>query len=307
MWIRHDIQDLYLDDGSAVTIGAFDGVHRGHQALISRMVQEARSKALASLVITFDPLPGQTLGGSEYGVLSTLTERLARIAPLGVAGTVVLPFNRALMDTPARTFVQRMLTHLALQALYIGPDFKLGRGREGDAAFLERLGEQMNYDVHVLTETVLWEGKPVRSSRIRRALRTGDIEEANGCLGYPYALSGIVGSGDKRGRGLGFPTANLMINPDRLLPANGIYVCRAHLSTGTYQALTNIGTRPTFNHSARTVEAYLLDFSADIYGQSLSLDFLTYLRPEARFDSAAALVDQMRRDEIAARSWFATH
>jgi riboflavin kinase / FMN adenylyltransferase len=307
MWIEHDITSLRLNSASAVTIGAFDGVHRGHQALISRMVRESNARELAPLVLTFDPLPGQVLGRGEYGLLSTLDERLERIAALGVVGSVVLPFTDELLDTPARTFVELMRDHLALRALYIGPDFKLGKNREGDVHFLRRAGNQFGYEVHALEETVLWKDTPVGSRRIRRALRAGNIEEANGCLGYAYTVSGVVGHGNKRGHQLGFPTANLIVAEGRLLPAHGIYLCLAHLATGTYPALTNIGTRPTFNHDDTTVEAYLLDFSADIYGEPMKLHFLAYIRPELRFDSAEALVVQMQQDEIEGRAWFAAH
>ncbi len=307
MWIESDIKSLHLTSHSAVAIGAFDGVHRGHQALIGRMVKEAQQRELVPLVLTFDPLPGQVLGRGEYELLTSVGERLDRIASLGVVGTVVLPFTRELMATPARTFVGWIREHLALQALYAGPDFQLGRNREGDISFLKRLGSELGYQVHRVEEMVLWNGTPIRSSRIRRALRSGNIEEANGCLGYAYTLEGIVEHGDKRGHQLGFPTANLAISPDRLLPANGIYVCRAHLATGTYEALTNVGTRPTFDRDGTTVEAYLLDFSADIYGEAMQLEFLAYLRPELRFDSAEALVAQMRQDEIEGRAWFAMH
>lgn len=307
MWITNDINNLRLESGTAITIGAFDGVHRGHQALIARLVEEARARGLTSVALTFNPLPVQVLERRAFGLLTTLTERLERIAALGVEGVVIVPFTRELMDTPASAFVDQLLAHLRLRVLYVGPDFKLGRNQEGNIDFLTRLSVKLGYEVHVLEDTVLWKGKPVRSSHIRQALRAGAIEEANGCLGYAYSLSGVIGSGDQRGRKLGFPTANLILTEDRLLPGNGIYVCRAHLKNGVYQALTNVGTRPTFNHSETTVEAYLLDFSADIYGELLTLDFLAYLRPEARFDSAEKLVAQMRRDEIDARAWFAAH
>lgn len=314
MWIEHELTRLKLQEPSAITIGAFDGVHRGHQALITQMVAEGCQQGLHPLVITFDPLPGQVLGRGDYGLLSTPEERIMRIGELGVEGVVVLPFNRSLMQTPAQDFVEQVRVHLALKGLWVGPDFTLGRNREGDVAFLEEAGRHLGFQVHVLTDVVRWEGRPVRSSRIRRALKSGAIEEANGCLGYTYHLSGTVKRGDQRGRALGFPTANLDVVGDRLLPANGVYICRAHLDTGTFNAITNIGTRPTFNNGEPTVEAYLLDFpvpdastSGDLYGAAMRLDFLKYLRPELRFPSAEALIEQMREDEAVARAWLTTH
>lgn len=307
MWTAHDITHLRLTEPSAITIGAFDGVHRGHKALIEQMVTEARRQELQPIVLTFDPLPGQVLEGDDYGLLSTLPGRIARIQALGVAGLLILSFEEALMAMPAETFVQQMVDHLALRGLWVGPDFTLGRDREGDVEYLREAGQRFGFKVNVLNQPVLWDGKPVRSSRIRDALRAGDIEEANGCLGYPYHVRGVVVHGEKRGHKLGFPTANLKPPQERLLPANGVYICRAHFASGSYGAITNIGTRPTFNNYPTTIEAYLLDFSGDLYGTSLRLDFLKRLRPELRFPSAEALIAQMQQDEAEARTWLRAH
>lgn len=297
MWIKDDIKELELARASGITIGAFDGVHLGHQALIRGMVAAARTEGLLPMVVTFDPLPGQVLQPDSYQLLSTLEERLTLFEALGVEGLVILPFNRELTETPAGKFVQDLLTYAKLGGLWIGPDFKLGRGQEGTADYLQRAGQRFGFGVHVFEDTVSWEGKPVHSSRIRSALSGGDIREANGCLGYPFHLCGKIVHGYKRGRTLGFPTANLAVPGTRLLPANGVYICQAYLQSGTYDALTNIGTRPTFDNGMRTVEAHLLDFSEDIYGEPMQLNFLERLRPEWRFDSVDDLIHQMAEDE----------
>ena len=301
MWISDDISKLELTRPSGVTIGAFDGVHLGHQALIRGMVRGAHSQGLLPLVITFDPLPGQVLQPDTYRLLSTLEERLTLFESLDVEGLIVLPFNNALMQTTAGDFVRKLLDHARLGGLWVGPDFKLGREQEGDVDYLRSAGRRFGFGVDVFQGTVRWEGKPVRSSRIRRALSEGNIREANGCLGYPFHLCGKIVHGSRRGRTLGFPTANLAIPSTRLLPANGVYICHAHLKSGTFDALTNIGTRPTFDNGVRTVEAYLLDFSEDIYGEPMQLDFLDRLRPEWRFDSVDDLIHQMTEDEANAR------
>ncbi|MGC9521842.1 MAG: bifunctional riboflavin kinase/FAD synthetase [Anaerolineae bacterium] len=302
MWTARNITDLNLTEPSAITIGAFDGVHLGHKALIERLVLEARLQALQPIVITFDPLPGQILE-EDYGLLSSLEERIARIRALGVAGLLILRFDEELMATSAETFVRRMVDHLALRSLWVGPDFTLGRDREGNVEYLQEAGQRFGFTVNVLNQPIMWDGKPVRSSRIRDALKSGDIEEANGCLGYPYHVRGVVVHGEKRGRALGFPTANLESPRGRLLPADGVYICRAHRPSGSYDAISNVGTRPTFNNYPTTIEAYLLDFSGDLYGTTLKLDFLKRLRPELRFSSAEALIAQMRQDEAYARTW----
>lgn len=303
MWIERDIAHLRLPGRNAATIGAFDGVHRGHRTLIESMVAGARTRNIGSLIVTFDPLPGQLRDPHRYQQLSTLPERLERFHDLGVNGVVVVSFDRALMQTSALDFTKTLATNLALCALWVGPDFRLGQGREGDVAFLRQTGAQLGFEVEILQHTVTWADAPVRSSRIREALKAGDIGVANSCLGHPYGLTGVVGHGDRRGRLLGFPTANLEIPEGRLLPSNGVYVCQANLGTATYHAITNVGTRPTFDHYPPNVETHLLDFTGNIYGRTMRLDFLRRLRSERKFESAEALVQQMHLDEAAARLW----
>ena len=303
MWVKNGIERITLAVKTGLTIGAFDGVHLGHQALIRWMVTEAHRSGMQAVVLTFDPLPRQVLGRGENGLLSTLEERLTLMEPLEVEGVVVLPFDRETAATPAADFVAALVNRLRLGGLWVGPDFSLGRHQEGDIPFLQEMGARYGFALHVFEENVLWEGHPVRSSRIRRAVKAGDMRQANGCLGRPYQLTGSVGHGEKRGRRLGFPTANLELPEGRLLPANGVYVCRAHVQGGSFAVITNVGTRPTFDHHPPDVEAHLLDFSGDIYGELLRLDFLHRLRAERRFPSAAALVAQIRRDEVAARAF----
>ncbi|MEJ5311305.1 MAG: bifunctional riboflavin kinase/FAD synthetase [Anaerolineae bacterium] len=296
MWVRRDVESLALAGPTGLTIGAFDGVHIGHQALIRRMVTESHNLGLQAVVLTFDPLPRQVLGHNQHGVLSTLEERLEFVEALGPDGIIVQPFDRTVALISATDFVTWLVEKLGLTALWVGPDFALGHNHEGNIPFLQDMGARRGFAVHIFEENVHWGGQPVRSSRIRHALKSGDLVQANGCLGRPYRLSGIVEHGDQRGRLLGFPTANLRINDDQLLPANGVYICAAYLSGERFAAMVNVGTRPTFDLALRTVEAYLLDFSRDIYGERMQLDFLHRLRDELRFASVAALIEQMRAD-----------
>ncbi len=307
MWIKTDTRYLQIDGRTAVTIGAFDGVHRGHKALIRTLVHQAGQRGLHPLILTFDPPPRQVFQPDTNGLLSTLDERLALFEPLGVEGVVVLPFNETLINTPAEAFVRQLLDDLHVGGLWIGADFSLGKGGTGNTTRLRALGKRYHFEVHVLGETVRWDGQPVSSSRIRDAIKHGDIEQANGCLGHPYHITGIVQHGDHRGRKLGFPTANLYVSPGRLLPPNGVYVCEAHLQRERYLAVTNVGVRPTFEKSAPTVEAHVIDFDADIYHARMKLDFLSYLRPEVRFSTAEALIEQMHQDKSETRAWWAKH
>ncbi len=303
-WDDPDV-DLLGRSPSGVTVGAFDGVHRGHQALLRWFVKESHAAGWKAVVLTFDPLPRQLLGRGANGVLSDVEDRVAYLDACGSDATVVLPFTEEIAAIPADGFVRRLISRLGMQGLWVGRDTALGRGGEGNVPYLRESGARYGFDVRVFNDVVTWGGAPVRSSRIRKALRDGDLAEANGCLGRPYRLTACVVHGDKRGHQLGFPTANLEVPPERLRPANGVYVCRVRLAQGTFAAITNVGTRPTFNNRPPTVEAHLLDFSGDLYGQRICIDFLHRLRAEERFPSAEALVAQMREDEAHARAWLA--
>lgn len=303
MWIRRGLAELQLETPTCLTIGAFDGVHLGHQALFRALVTAGRDHGLQSVVLTFDPLPRQVLSGGGPGLLSSLEERLDVLQMLGLDGVLVYPFTAETARTSAAEFIADLVARIPLHCMWLGPDFRLGRDREGDVAALRALGAEYGFEVHVLEQVVRWQGVPVRSSRIRRALREGNLEEVNGCLGRPFRLTGTVGHGDKRGRLMGFPTANLRLPSERLLPAHGVYVCSAHLRNGSYAAITNVGIRPTFDHHTPLVEAHLLDFSGELYDAPIQLDFHHRLRPELRFATVDALVAQMREDEAEARAW----
>ncbi len=301
MELTHDLESLNLSTPSHVTIGAFDGVHRGHQHLIRSMARAAHEAGRMAVALTFDPHPGALLGRSPVAVLTTPRERAALIADLGVDVLVILRFTPAMAGTPATRFVQLLRRHLHMVELWVGPDFALGHRREGNVPFLRQLGEREGFVVQVV-EPLQWEGAVVSSTRIRAALTAGSIEEANGCLGRPYRLTGRVVRGRGLGRRLGIPTANLSPPPERLIPANGVYAGYAHTQeAGTWPAVVNIGVRPTIAPDHLTVEAHLLDFDGDLYDQTLALDFVARLRDEQTFPSLNALVEQIGQDIARAR------
>jgi riboflavin kinase/FMN adenylyltransferase len=304
MWVRWGFEDaasLPGDALSGVAVGAFDGVHRGHRELLQRVVEGARGEGLRAVAVTFHPLPIQRFQRPYDVLLSSLGERLSLLARLDLDGTVVLPFGDELIGTSAELFAEKLVSSLGMRALWAGPDFKLGARQEGDVPFLERLGRGLGFDVHALPP-FLWRGQPVRSTRIREDLKSGQLGRANELLGRPYSLTGLVGHGHNRGRAMGFPTANLILNPACLCPVYGVYACRAHTLGGTFGAVTNVGLRPTFDGGGATVEAYLLDFDGDLYYRPLRLEFLSYLRRELKFESVADLVAQMERDVVHARA-----
>jgi riboflavin kinase / FMN adenylyltransferase len=293
------------DVPTALTIGVFDGVHRGHQQLIDHVVARARALQGQAAVLTFDPHPDLVLYPErERLYLTTLDERAALLAGIGVDVLLVVRFDRALMSLTAQAFMEQLCATVALRELYVGPGFALGRGREGTLDRLNELGQRLGYRAATL-EPLLLGDEVVSSTRIRRLLREGRVTEVEPLLGRPYSLSGKVIDGDKRGRTIGFPTANIALDELHLLPADGVYVCHASCddsSPQTYGAVVNIGVRPTFEGMQRRVEAHLLDFNGDLYGRVLRLSFLQWLRGEQRFSGVDALIAQIGRDVAAARA-----
>lgn len=288
---------------TVLTIGAFDGLHMGHRHLIGSAVRRAQALGCQSAVLTFDTHPDLLIHPErEQYYLTSADERAERIAQLGADLLIIVPFTPELRAQTAHEFMIRLCQSLVLRELWIGWDFALGRGREGDLSRLRTIGQELGYSVHPVDPFVL-DGEVVSSSRIRAALRVGDVTLAAKLLGHPFRVQGYVGTGDQRGRTIGFPTANVMVGKHLALPADGVYVCHAQLGTERFGAVTNVGVRPTFDGVQRKVEAYLLDFAGDIYGETLQVEFLQRLRGEQKFDGVAALIAQITEDVGAARAW----
>jgi len=290
-----------------LTIGVFDGVHLGHQALISAAVNEARSRGLHSAAMTFSPHPAEVLAkGEPVRYLTSLPERKALIRAVGTDAVVTLHFTREVAALTAEEFMNDIVPDLGVVSLWVGPDFALGRGRQGTVGVLADIGKRMGYTVQTVPP-VLLDGVVISSSAIRCLLQEGVVTEANRMLGQPYALEGAVRRGDGRGRLLSFPTANLLLDPKRVVPANGVYVARARIGSQSLPGVANIGTRPSFGDNERNLEVHLLDFSGDLYGHRLRVEFLERLRPERRFKNVDDLVAQMQRDAAAARAFLAAN
>ena len=286
---------------TALTIGVFDGVHLGHQRLIGRLLAKAASEGLQSGVITFNRHPRLVLSpqaGLTY--LTDIEERVRLIRGLGVELVVALTFTPELSRLSAREFVMLLKKHLRVRALVIGPDFALGRGREGDGTALKALGEELGFSVEVVSPH-LSQGAVVSSTAVRAALARGDVREVGALLGRPFVLSGPVSRGEERGRGLGFPTANLVPGPEQALPADGVYATRALLGDEAYQSVTNIGIRPTFGGGQRLIETHLLDFEGELYGRALTVELVERLRGEMKFQGPDELKAQIARDIARAR------
>ncbi len=302
MQVFHNLTTPITQSPTVLTIGAFDGVHLGHRQLIRSVVESARANHRRAALVTFFPLPSIVLGRAAPFYLTSNEEKSAELERLGLDVVVIVEFTLETAQIRAAQFVNLLIENLQMREMWIGHDFALGYKREGNAEFLRAMGAERGYTIHSV-DAVMLDGQPVSSSRVRDALRAGDIRQANACLGRPFQLSGVVVPGAHRGRKLGVPTANLSVWAEHAVPANGIYACRAHLegAPALRDAVINIGTRPTFDNGERTIEAHLLDFDGDLYGQTMTLDFIAYQRPELKYDSVEALVAQMREDVRIAR------
>ncbi len=281
-----------------LTIGSFDGVHLGHQHLIKELTQHAHLAGGKSVVLTFHPHPATVVRGRTGAFyLTTPQEKISLITDLGADYVITYPFTFETSQSSASEFTAFLSEHLGFQELWVGTDFALGRNREGNVAFLQHLGEQLNFRVNPV-EPILSGGKTISSSRIRNTLAEGHITEVNALLGRTYQVSGAVIHGDGRGKTIGIPTANLETGSEKLIPAAGVYACRAIISGKIWPAAVNIGTRPTFDVTDHTshVEAHILDFSEDLYSQVITLEFIAWLRGEERFGSVDELIRYIRQD-----------
>ena len=289
--------------GTVVTVGTFDGVHRGHWAVLREIRTRARATGRRSVLLTFHPHPLRIVR-PEYAppLLTTPIEKREILAESGLDYAVFLNFTPVLSKYEPRRFVEEILVgRLMVEELVIGYDHGFGRGRAGDVDTLRRIGAKAGFSVDVI-EPVNQGEQPISSSRIRHMVKGGEMEEARDSLGRPYSIRGVVVRGDGRGRTLGFPTANLRLEDgDKLVPPPGIYAVHGILRNGAYPGALHIGPRPTFRGSPPTIELHILDFDGDLYGEAVRVDFVRYMREVLPFASRQGLVDQMREDLAEAR------
>lgn len=282
---------------SVVTVGVFDGVHRGHQQLIARAVQRGRERRLPTVVVTFDPHPAEVVRpGSHPARLTSLRRRADLVEELGVDAFCVLPFTPELARTEAAEFVHEVLVdRLHAAAVVVGRNFTFGHRAAGDVPLLTRLGERFGFAVEGL-ELITDDSVTFSSTYIRSCIDAGDVAAATVALGRPHRIEGVVVHGERRGRDLGFPTANIAAAPYGALPADGVYAGRFAISDRLLPAAISVGTNPTFSGRLRTVEAYVLDVNEDFYGYQVGVDLEHRLRGQERFDGLEPLVAQIRRD-----------
>lgn len=280
-----------VPEPTAVTIGVLDGVHLGHRALIANL-----DDSLSRTVLTFEPHPVEVLRpGTPPRLITTIDERVALLDALGVDRVGVLDLAEIKEQAPTSFVRDVLVDKLNVAQMVVGDDFRFGKDRTGDIDLLFRLGESLGFVVDPIGLIADSTGN-VSSSRVRELIEAGEVADAALLLGSRFTVTNTVIDGDKRGRQLGFPTANISPPRRKVIPAAGVYACFARLGDDTLGAAVNVGFRPTFDGSTLLIEAFLLDFDADVYGRSLTLEFVEYLRPELRFDAVTALVDRMRED-----------
>lgn len=290
------LEELTLKN-SYLTVGVFDGVHRGHREIIHKLVRDAHMNNAPAVVLTFEPHPASVLTGREIRCLTTSDERADLLFSLGVDTVITQRFTPDLSAVPAHEYMSRLKSQLGLSHLLVGYDFALGRGREGNAPRLTEIGLELGYTVEVVP-ALGDESGVISSTEIRKLVSIGDMAEAAKLLGYRYRMGGEVIHGEGRGKKLNFPTANIDYPKQKAIPPNGIYACWARLGDERYMAATNIGLNPTFTPERKipSLEAYLLDFDRDIYGEILTLEFVARLRDEIRYTNVEALIEQIHED-----------
>jgi riboflavin kinase / FMN adenylyltransferase len=289
--------------GSVVAVGAFDGLHRGHQALLNEVRERAQALGCTPIVVSFEPLPRAYFSKDPVPRLSSVREKLRGFTAAGMERTLLMRFNQALTAMSAEDFIQRVLIdRLNVREVWVGADFRFGHKRAGDVAMLERIGAERGFVAHTMP-AVLLDGERVSASRVRALLAAGNFGAATPLLGRPFVIEGKVEYGKQLGRTLGFPTANIHLR-DRVTPVHGIFAVRVGLgeSACSWPGVASLGTRPTVNEVIEPLlEVHLFDFEGDLYGQRMAVEFVAKLRNEMKFDGLDALKAQMRHDAHSAR------
>jgi len=282
---------------SWLTVGVFDGVHRGHQEIIKVLTAGAQATSAPAVLLTFDPHPAKVIGRGDIKLLTLPDERAELLEEMGVNVVITHPFDKDVANITALDFMKQLKSHLGLQHLVLGYDSVLGKNREGNVMRLTEIGQELDYAVEVVA-ALSDESGVISSTEIRKLISIGNVTEAARLLGRPYSLHGPVIHGEGRGKEINVPTANIGYSHEKIIPANGIYACWAYLQGERFRAAINIGINPTFTPEKQipNVEVHLLDFDREIYGQDVRLEFVARLRDELKFDSVDGLVEQIWKD-----------
>jgi len=308
--IHRDLNNFYAQN-PVLTVGTFDGVHLGHRKIIARLHDLAKAINGESVIFTFDPHPRKIVAPAETNLrlLTTLDEKIELFEQSGIDHLIIYPFTPGFAQLTYEQFVEQILVgQIHTKSLVVGYDHKFGKGRQGDFEFLKSCADHLGFQIEKL-DVLLMNESNISSTKIREAIQIGDFDTANAFLGYPFTLHGTVVEGQKLGRQIQFPTANIEASdPDKIIPGYGVYAVQAKVQNKTYLGMLNIGSRPTVNHNAdhRSIEVHLLDFDLDIYGEHLELIFFRKLREEQKFESLGALKEQLAKDKANTISFFQT-
>lgn len=295
------IEDFHIEEPTALSLGKFDGVHRGHEALIEHLL-EKKKEGLKAVVFTFDIPPKKLTENNNYRVLSTNKEKQEILKERGIDYLLECPFTKEVMCMEPEAFVVWIVKSLHVKSMVVGSDFRFGHNRKGDHILLEKLSATYGYTLRVV-DKIQYEGRDISSTFVREQIIKGNMEKANDLLGYPFFVKSEVIHGRQLGRTLGIPTINMELVAEKLLPPKGVYATAVEIGGKYYTGVTNVGCKPTVNHSNKVnVETHILDFSGDLYGYELKVSFYSFIRPEQRFSSVEMLKEQMERDIETSRS-----
>ncbi|MGD8427011.1 MAG: bifunctional riboflavin kinase/FAD synthetase [Balneolaceae bacterium] len=305
------LKDVERNPNSVVTVGTFDGVHAGHRAIMDTVVSKAEEHDARSVIVTFDPHPRDIINPGDAGIklLTTLQERAEILNEIGIDTMVVIPFDRDFSLLSSEEFIRDIIyDKIGVSEFVIGYDHHFGRNREGTIETVERLGKELGFDAYVVSKREVGD-KAVSSTAIRKAIsEEGNVEQAAEFLQRPYRLNGMVVHGDKRGKDIGFPTANIKPeHTNKIIPKDGVYAVRVRINGDWHNGMMNIGTRPTFDGKVRALEVNLFDFGRNIYGKEVQVRFFYRIRDEKKFEGIEALIDQLKRDEREARELLKPH
>ena len=286
--------DFKIQYNTALTLGKFDGIHKGHQKLLSKV--RAFAPFMKSVVFTFDVNPAIAVSKGEGTILTTNEERKAVVERFGIDYLYECPFTDEIRNMEAADFVRKIVEDLNVRYIAVGTDFGFGHNRQGDYRLLQNMSGQLGFKVEVVDKE-RYEGREISSTYIREVIAVGDMETAEKLLGYPYTVKGVVGYGRQLGRTIGIPTTNIIPVKDKLLPPNGVYVSKVHIEGETHMGVTNIGVKPTVgDENEKGAETFIFDFDKDVYGKNITIELHKFIRPEMRFDSIGDLKEQMEKD-----------
>lgn len=310
MRVLTNVNELPAFRNGVLTIGTFDGVHQGHQEIINHIKSTADEIGGESIILTFHPHPRLVINPNDTSLklITTLEEKIDLLAHYGVDNLIVAPFSKAFSQISAEAYVKDFLwKNIHPKVVVIGYDHRFGNNREGGIELLQQMAPDLGFEVQEIEKQTV-DNIDVSSTKVRNALLQGDIAKANTLLGHLFSVQGTVVKGAQRGRLLGYPTANIDLgNANKLVPKTGVYTVRVHHNGTILGGMMSIGFNPTFNGQEQTIEVYIFDFDQDIYGQQIKVEFLAYLRPEAKFENVEALIEQMHQDGIESKKILTYH